>query len=86
VRADGHVYIEHRSATGPSNGKCIRSTESELYDLERDPFQLTNLFPPVPGTPAAATRSALLARLRDLRRCAGVAGRDPVPASGQHCE
>jgi hypothetical protein len=57
IRTGRFIYIQHRS-TG----------EYELYDLERDPFQLSNL----DGVPAyASVQRDLAKRLRLLRNCAG---------------
>jgi N-acetylglucosamine-6-sulfatase len=57
IRTGGFVYAQHLS-TG----------EYELYDLERDPYQLDNL----DGVPRYATVQRDLARrLRLLRHCAG---------------
>jgi arylsulfatase A-like enzyme len=86
IRAGGHVYLEHHSATGAEGGRCRRAEETELYDLRRDPFQLSNLAPATAGTAAARREASLAARLARLRRCAGVAGRDPRPVGGSHCE
>jgi N-acetylglucosamine-6-sulfatase len=55
---DGFVYVDHRYG------------EPELYDLNRDPYELHNLA----GEPAAAALQAELARrLAALRNCAGEA-------------
>jgi N-acetylglucosamine-6-sulfatase len=57
IRTGGFVYVQHLS-TG----------EYELYDLERDPYQLDNL----DGVPRyAAVQRDLARRLRLLRNCAG---------------
>jgi arylsulfatase A-like enzyme len=57
IRTNRFVYAEH-----------LTTGEYELYDLERDPYQLTSL----DGADAyAAIQRDLAARLRLLRRCAG---------------
>ncbi len=57
IRTNRFVYAEH-----------LTTGEYELYDLERDPYQLTSL----DGSDAyAAIQRDLAARLRLLRRCAG---------------
>lgn len=86
VRAQGEVYVEHHYSTGRSGGPCQRVFERELYDLSSDPFQLANLAPAQRGTPAAAAQQRLSARLRELRNCAGIAGRDPRSGGRPHCE
>jgi arylsulfatase A-like enzyme len=59
IRTDELVYVEY--ATG----------ERELYDLDRDPYELDNLA----GQVDRATRDALASRLAALSRCAGAACR-----------
>ncbi|MGH2982704.1 MAG: sulfatase/phosphatase domain-containing protein, partial [Solirubrobacterales bacterium] len=45
----------------------------ELYNLQADPFQLSNLLYPNPDPPSlASTKAALEARLAQLKNCAGV--------------
>jgi N-acetylglucosamine-6-sulfatase len=44
----------------------------ELYDLESDPFELTNLLYPNPNPPSlTSTKAALKSRLDQLRSCSG---------------
>jgi N-acetylglucosamine-6-sulfatase len=60
VRTERYIYADHFA--GESAG------QQELYDLDRDPFQLHNLA----GSPARAdVRSALAKRLGALRNCSG---------------
>jgi len=63
-------------------GGCKRKQVWERYALDDDPFQLRN---------AAAGRAdvsgELRERLRKLRKCAGIEGRDPAPPAGRsYCE
>jgi N-acetylglucosamine-6-sulfatase len=81
IRAPGNVYIEY---TGLANGGgCDPIEEGELYDLARDPFQLDNVFRPNGGNGAQARYAK---KLKELRDCSGIAGRDPQPAGGSYCE
>ena len=86
VRNESSTYIEHVSAPNPRTESCEPSDEVESYDLETDAFQLDNLAPAQPGTPAFESEQALAARLDELETCAGIEGRDPRPASGNFCE
>ena len=80
------TYIEYTSIQ-TEEGICEPSGERELYDVSADPQQLANLFPPAPGTPAAATTVELEARLAGLQDCSGIEGRDPDPPGRQtFCE
>jgi N-acetylglucosamine-6-sulfatase len=85
IRVAGQVYVEY-SRVPDAKGDCVPAFEREHYDLASDPFQLNNLAPATPGTPAAAAQAALSERLASLFDCAGVAGRDPLPPSGHYCE
>ena len=80
------TYIEYTSIQTES-GVCEPSGERELYNVSEDPQQLSNLFPPTPGTPDAATTVKLEARLAGLQDCSGIEGRDPDPPGRQtFCE
>jgi N-acetylglucosamine-6-sulfatase len=81
IRTPERIYVEHVSIPDPLTGVCEAAEETELYNLATDPFQLQNLEPT--ADPSAA---GLEARLERLEGCAGIAGRDPVPADGSYCE
>jgi arylsulfatase A-like enzyme len=75
VRTGRYAYVEHRRAGFDSRAGGIaapigagRTTDRELYDLRRDPFQLTSR----DRDPRyAATRNALAGLLARLERCSG---------------
>lgn len=82
IRVPSHTYTEYsRLSVGES---CEPIEEAELYDLRADPFQLHNLFRANGG--AGGAQETLVRRLDRLRDCAGIAGRDPQPEGGSHCE
>jgi arylsulfatase A-like enzyme len=62
----------------------IATTENWLYDLENDPAGNNNLFPPLPGSPAAAALEELEQKLGQLLPggLLSICGRSPV---GQAC-
>jgi arylsulfatase A-like enzyme len=82
VRQGDYVYIEHSAM---ENGQCVR-TDTELYDLSKDPWQLDNLFP----APPLSQTANVIQRMHDLtvriEDCQGIEGRDPAPASGHYCQ
>ena len=78
VRTRRHIYIE-LDHLDRETGVCDRP-EYELYDLERDPFQLRNRAAYLPTTAPSPLQAGLRARLDSLRTCSGIAGRDPVSA------
>jgi N-acetylglucosamine-6-sulfatase len=86
VRTSGHLMVEYTSVPRPGDLACEPSTEAELYDFGADPFQLENLYPTKAGTAQRLVQDELAERLVRLRDCAGIAGRDPEPASGHYCE
>jgi hypothetical protein len=59
VRSRRHLYVEYSYADG--------STEGELYDLQRDPFELENLYS---RTDRVLLR-AFAAHAERLQACAG---------------
>lgn len=71
VRTRHYVYIHYHNGF------------KELYDLKNDPGQLSNQA----GSPAYATvESGLRQRLRSLKKCSGVKGRDPASSGVPFCE
>ncbi len=75
VRTQRYAYIEHRRAAAGSLAAAIdlsigagRTTDTELYDLSRDPFQLESLHR---DRPYAEARRSLSALLDELESCAG---------------
>jgi N-acetylglucosamine-6-sulfatase len=85
VRNLTEIALEHLGERIEGTEECAPEREYELYDLAEDPFELENLYP---GTSQAEiqTEQRLFGRLNDLRDCAGIAGRDPLPPSGHYCE
>jgi hypothetical protein len=82
IRVRARTHVKHVSAPN-SSGLCQSANTREHYHLTPDPFQLQNLI----GTTAdQQTQVELANRLADLRDCAGIAGRDPLPPSGHFCE
>lgn len=77
VRTARYAYVEHRRATYPTRaaGRAApigagRLTDRELYDLERDPWQLRSRHASRQYAGAARTLAGLTSR---LERCAGAA-------------
>ena len=87
LRRDPHapflyVVLHH---VNTSTGLCDRD-EYELYNLKRDPFQLDNLAVNPEHRQPSPTQKGLAARLRVLRNCAGIEGRDVALAGRPFCE
>ena len=83
LRTRRYTYVE-LNRVNRDTGECDRP-EYELYDLERDPHQLRNrAVDPAVSTPSPL-QAELAARLESLRRCSGIADRDP-PAASPSCE
>jgi N-acetylglucosamine-6-sulfatase len=81
IRTQRLFYAEH----GVGNaGRCQRAKEKELYDLDADPYELENLLRAPGGSSPTNTETALKERLDALRKCSGIAGRDP--GGGPTCE
>jgi N-acetylglucosamine-6-sulfatase len=82
IRHPGEIFAEHTEIFEPDLNRCVPTREIEHYDLDGDPYQLDNRFPPV-GQGLAERQAALASRLDRLRRCAGRPGDG---ASGPPCE
>jgi N-acetylglucosamine-6-sulfatase len=86
VRTDRYAYVEHRRASSPTASAGVeleigagRTTDVELYDLDRDPYELRSAH----RDPSYSGVRRILARLVDrLDRCAGAgcAVEEPVLA------
>jgi N-acetylglucosamine-6-sulfatase len=85
VRLDHHVYFQHGAGPLPTTGLC-RPDDVEHYDLDADPYQLENLYPSGRRTPDGALELEMEQLMSDLADCSGIAGRDPLPSGGQHCQ
>lgn len=85
VRTRTQLYAHYTRLVDPSTGECAPSDRAEHYDLGEDPRELRNLFPAPGGSDAAAEERRLNRLLTRLEDCAGVARRDPEPASGHYC-
>jgi N-acetylglucosamine-6-sulfatase len=85
IRTPASAFHRYRLIHDPDTGECLRSNVAELYDLSDDPFELSNLLVTDPSG-SEALRASLAKRLRRLRDCAGIKGRDPKPPRGHHCE
>jgi arylsulfatase A-like enzyme len=86
LRTPSYLYVQHTSVPSPPDGLCVPADERELYDVHADPFQLQNLYPADPTTPAGIALAQLAERHARLAHCAGIEGRDPAPESGSYCE
>jgi arylsulfatase A-like enzyme len=82
VRTARYLYALYFAFVSGSGGECTPPSARELYDLDADPAELRNLLPARSGSGSARLRTALEARLRRLRDCHGLEGRDP-PAPGR---
>jgi N-acetylglucosamine-6-sulfatase len=83
VRLADEIFAEHTEVFEPELNTCVPTREVEHYDLDSDPYELENLFPPL-GLPLdqglAQRQASLAARLDTLRQCAGTPG-DRVPGA-----
>jgi N-acetylglucosamine-6-sulfatase len=87
VQVPGYRYLEHTEAIDPTTGGCVPIAERELYDLEADPFELASQATPLTSTlPPSELQLALADRLRRLRSCAGIRGRDQDVGGRPFCE
>ena len=79
------VRAPHVASRPAPPGQCEPSDVRELYDHVKDPFELQNLLPAAPGSPASSSSTRLASSPTSSHDCAGIEGRDPEPASGQYC-
>ena len=88
IRTPAAVYVVHSEVASPTSGRCIPADERELYDLRSDRFELRNrCFAGLAShCPASPLERDLAARLRKLRDCAGVKGRDERAGGRPYCE
>jgi len=72
IRTQRFFYAEHGTGNAAS---CRRAGQTDLYDLNADPYELENLLS-AGGSPPTNTAKALKGRLDALRTCSGIEGRD----------
>lgn len=82
VRYDRQVFFQYSRETDYG----CDPTDTEYYDLDLDPYQLGNLSNAGLGAEYEAAENELRQMMLDLSDCAGIEGRDPVPASGHYCQ
>lgn len=85
IRTRRQMYFEHGAGPLPTNAKC-KPTAVEHYDLDDDPYQLENIYPAPRRSPDGKLELELQQRMATLGLCAGIAGRDPLPAGRHYCE
>jgi arylsulfatase A-like enzyme len=87
VRDGRWLYVEHTVVPTPGIGTCVDANPPvvELYDTERDPFELDNIAAAHESADTRAVAERLSAITAELADCAGIKGRDPEPASGHYC-
>lgn len=77
LRTPALAVVNHTELPSATTSRCTPADEWELYDLDADPFQLNS---------AAAVPADLVSRLKALRRCSGIAGRDDPMRRRPFCE
>jgi N-acetylglucosamine-6-sulfatase len=87
VKTPGAIYIRHARVGQPRSParKCKPADVRERYNLRTDPYELRNLCSGGTGCPHDHFQRRLAADLHRLRRCAGIAGRDPRVRSRPFC-
>jgi N-acetylglucosamine-6-sulfatase len=83
IRSQDKLYVEHTRIFEASVGHCVDFKEVEHYDLELDPFELQNLFPPATSN-LGRQQARLAERLDVLRNCKGTGG--GAPSARSSCE
>jgi N-acetylglucosamine-6-sulfatase len=90
IRTASEIYVEYYRLVSPLTKKCRTKDppDVERYDLRSDPFELDNLCRGGLPTncPSDAAQRDLAVRLRSLRHCAGIAGRDRRVDNRPFCE
>jgi N-acetylglucosamine-6-sulfatase len=88
VRQGRWLYVRHTEVPDPVTGACVEREVTEIFDVERDPYQLRNLSlsPVTAGRRADAVERRLDELTTELQDCAGIEGRDAEPASGHYCQ
>jgi N-acetylglucosamine-6-sulfatase len=88
IRTASEVYVEHYRVVDRRTGECEDTLQEERYDLRTDPYELNSLcHGGMPGScPHDQAQAELEARLQQLRRCAGIQGRDGRVAARPFCE
>jgi N-acetylglucosamine-6-sulfatase len=87
IRTKHGIYVEHYRVVDPTTHRCQEQLEVERYDLRDDPHELKNLCYGglVARCPASRVQAKLARRLRSLRQCAGIAGRDERVDGRPYC-
>ncbi len=84
------TYVEYRrSVVHPEETReCEKKSEFEHYNTAADPYQLDNLSynPDIVTGDTTVPDPGLQPLLEQLRRCAGIEGRDPNPRKFVYCE
>lgn len=83
VRTSRRTLV-HTSVVPDSGNNCVPGDELELYDLDRDPFQLENLHRE--GEPPSMAELEMARKLSKLRNCAGIRGRDRRTGGRPFCD
>jgi arylsulfatase A-like enzyme len=88
IRTREDIYVRHFRVVDPGTSQCVPDDESERYSLRKDPFELRNLCfgGSSSNCPVGAKQLDLELRLSQLRRCAGIAGRDGRVRGRPFCE
>lgn len=85
VRFQREVYFEH-SRAGTEGCEPSSSAQDEDYDLDADPFQLSNLASDEAADSDSDRQAGLQRRMNRLETCSGIRGRDPLPEAGSYCK
>ncbi|MGH2965602.1 MAG: sulfatase-like hydrolase/transferase [Solirubrobacterales bacterium] len=88
VKTPNAIYIRHLAIGNPRSAArgCRHADFRERYNLSVDPHELRNLCFGGTGCPRDRLQRHLDRALHRLRRCAGIAGRDPRVDGRPFCE